>query len=84
MERNVTGSDYEKTMGREILDDMIASEAYFNSLIESGIWLTGRGEKIRIIDMSTKHIKNCLAMLYEYGGNEYCIEALERELSRRK
>ncbi len=75
--------NFEKSMGREIQDDMLAHEAYFDSLFNSGIWLTGKGEEIQITDMTVDHIKNCISMLNKHGGDDCYINVLEQELKRR-
>ena len=50
------------------------------------LWVTEDGEKLRIEDMSTKHIKNCLKLIYKRNGNwrREFIRPFECELRRRK
>jgi hypothetical protein len=68
-------------------EDMIlqAQQRYFE-LVEEGIWKTQKGEYLRIRDMDTNHIKNCIKCIYKSNGNwrpEY-LRLFENELRRRK
>jgi len=35
------------------------------------IWIMKSGEKIKIKDMTTKHIKNCIKLLKKYHSNKF-------------
>ena len=58
---------------------------------ESGesIWITQNNEKLKIKDMRTDHIRNCILYIETYGG-ELCrselgkIDELKEELFKRK
>lgn len=49
-----------------------------------GVWLTAEGEEVLIRDMTTQHIKNCIAMLQKHGDEEKYISIFEQELEKRK
>ena len=56
----------------------------FNSLYPFGmvcdVWRTREGKEIRVIDMTTSHIRSCMKIVGEDDGWYY---AFERELVRR-
>lgn len=52
----------------------------------SPVWIGANGQKYHIEQMTTKHIKNCLKMIYKNNGNwrQEFIRPFECELRRRK
>ena len=52
----------------------------------SPVWVTQDGQKLKIEDMSTSHIKKCLKMIYKSNGSwrREFIRPFECELRRRK
>lgn len=53
-------------------------------------WITQSGQKLRVVDMETSHIKNCIRMLekkleddpgeqYYTGDSDYAEDAVEQE-----
>ena len=55
----------------------------------NGIWITQIDEKLKIKDMRTDHIRNCILYIETYGGElrrseTDKIDELEKELFKRK
>lgn len=80
--------------GRELVEDMsIDIELWYeeeNRRIGDGIWQQKDGKEIRVKDMESSHIENCIRMLQrqikEYGIDdikEGWIETFQRELKKR-
>ena len=75
--------------GEEIAtEQMIAGElAYIRSeqRAADGLWETRDGQTLKVTDMTTSHIQNCLRML-KRGNSRYAdpfIGMFEKELERR-
>ena len=70
------------------MERMIDSEVlYFRAELraEKGLWETRDGQILKVTDMTTRHIQNCLRML-ERGNSPYAdpfIGMFEKELERR-
>ncbi|GEM_PF-3635729 len=55
----------------------------------NGVWITQIDEKLKIKDMRTDHIRNCILYIETYGGElrrseTDKIDELEKELFKRK
>ena len=55
----------------------------------NGVWITQIDEKLKIKDMRTDHIRNCIFYIETYGGElrrseTDKIDELEKELFKRK
>lgn len=54
--------------------------------VKEPVWITSDGRQMRIPEMSTTHIKNCIKLIYSKNGNwrhEY-LRLFETELRKRR
>jgi len=54
---------------------------------ENGIWVTREGKELKISEMETSHIKNCIAFIKRNDSDDmyHCyIPVFEKELKRRE
>ncbi len=76
------------SMGEEAYQDMLCERAAAESALDSGKWRQRNGTYIRICDMTTSHIHNCINMLERQEdkideiGMGY-LELFDEELKRR-
>lgn len=68
------------------IDSLIEKLDQYYEDVDNNIWVTREGLRIPIHDMETRHIENCLNMIYRSNGRwrrEY-LPALQQELLKRK
>jgi hypothetical protein len=53
-------------------------------VLDRAVWVGRGGVKLKIPDMSTKHLKACLVMIEESEYGAECREAIELELEIRR
>jgi len=76
-------------LGQEMMEEMAAQYYYAEYLAENGFWETKDGRTLRISEMDTRHIQNCLRMLGRTGDDktilgEMYVRNMKEELGRRK
>ena len=77
------------SLGAEAKSEMAVYEAlaYDHELSQciKGIWTTKDGQKISVVDMTSRHIKNCINMLQKQGNviAEMWVNRFKEELEYR-
>lgn len=68
----------------EIDTEVALQRLEFARRIKEGIWITEDGKRIRITDMTDKHIENTIAMLERMGGEDAKIWLARFEVEQRR
>ena len=77
---------YGAELAEEMMIDREIARQEMQENIKCGIWVTRRGDAVRIRDMTTSHIRNCIKMLDAEGISDEGYSYLcmfRKELERR-
>jgi|LGOV01.1.fsa_nt_gb hypothetical protein len=75
--------------GREVLEEMwieeLVEEQFIEKLLKNKEWQIKSGEILKIKDMETSHITNCINLIVksEYKWRERFLNNLKKELEER-
>lgn len=67
------------------LDNPIPTKPNYKRLSKNGIWLDKKGNRLKISEMRTQHIHNCIKLILNYRiSDRYCyIPVMSYELQKR-